>query len=252
MRVVDLWQVPTTLVAMVDSSIGGKNGINSQYAKNIIGTFYQPRKILVTPQFLKSLPESQLQEGMAELIKTLVLFDRAGFTKLEKAPIDLKKPDLKKLVPFIKTCMVAKGKIVVADEREATGLRSTLNFGHTVGHAIEKVSNHKVPHGQAVATGMVVESYLSYLLGKISEREVWRIRNILRQHGLGDHVDFPANMLYNVIKLDKKNQGGQICLPLMASIGKVAKNKGDWVFCFEEQEFKKLLTGSMMLSKKLN
>ena len=252
MRGVDLWQVPTTLLAMVDSSIGGKNGINSQYAKNIIGTFYQPRKILVTPQFLKSLPEGQLQEGMAELIKTLILFNRAGFEALEKTPIDLKKPNLKQLMLFVKMCLTAKGKVVMTDERETTGQRSVLNFGHTIGHAIEKASNHKISHGQAVATGMVVESYLSYLLGKMSQKEALRIRNMVLQYGFRDYINYTAEKLHGVIKLDKKNRGGKICLSLVASIGKVAKNKGDWVFYFEEQKFKKLLKSLIELTNEVS
>ncbi|NQV13600.1 MAG: 3-dehydroquinate synthase [Parcubacteria group bacterium] len=252
MRGVDLWQVPTTLLAMVDSSIGGKNGINSQYAKNIIGTFYQPQKVLVTPQFLQSLPESQLQEGMAELIKTLILFDRTAFTKLENNPINFKRPNLKKLTTLIKICAAAKGKVVSADEREITSLRSVLNFGHTVGHAIEKVSKHKITHGQAVAMGMLVESQMSYLLGKIKKSEVLRIRKILQQYGFQNSIDFPFKMLYNVIKLDKKNQGGEICLPLVATIGKVARNKGDWVFSFKESVFKQLLKDSIELTNRVN
>ena len=170
-RGVPYMHIPTTLLAQIDSSIGGKTAIDLKVAKNLVGAFYQPRLVIVDPGLLKSLPKRQLRSGLAEVIKYSVIKDRALFSYLEnnhKNIISLKKKD----VELIESrCIAIKARIVEKDEQEKKGMRTILNFGHTIGHAIESASGYsgRYSHGEAVAIGMVAASRMaSYSVGSSS------------------------------------------------------------------------------------
>jgi len=168
MRGIPFVQIPTTLVAQVDSSIGGKTGVDLPEGKNLIGTFYQPLWVAIDPEFLITLPDHILAQGMAEVIKTVWIGDADLVKFLEEQSQAIKSRKLSCLEEIVSRCAKIKARIVMADEMEG-GLRRVLNLGHTFGHAIEKVSNYSIPHGDAVAIGCVCAARLSVLLGKITD-----------------------------------------------------------------------------------
>ena len=170
LRGVALVQVPTTLLAMVDSAIGGKTGVNTRLAKNAVGTFWQPRAVLADTRYLESLPAEQLAGGWAEVVKYAMTLD-PGIAKLD---------DLEEV---IERCVQAKAGVVAADEREA-GPREVLNYGHTIGHAIEAVSGYTIPHGPAVAAGMRAAVRISAALGLCDRALVDLQDELLASHGL--------------------------------------------------------------------
>ncbi len=157
MRGVPFVQVPTTLLAMVDSSVGGKTGVNHPMGKNMIGAFYQPKKVLMDLDVLKTLPKEEFLSGMAEVIKYGVIWDAAFFEYLDKNREKILALDREALSHIIRRSCEIKAEVVSKDEREG-GLRAILNFGHTVGHAIETAENYTMRHGEAVAIGMVYAS----------------------------------------------------------------------------------------------
>jgi 3-dehydroquinate synthase len=165
LRGINVVQVPTTLLAMVDSSIGGKTGVNHPHGKNLIGAFHQPRLVLTDPEVLSTLPVREFRAGMAEVIKYAIIGDPELFDRLERAnSLKPSEIDSELLFTILTRSAQAKADIVSKDEHELTGLRATLNYGHTIGHAIEIVSNHHVNHGEAVALGMVAAGQLALKL----------------------------------------------------------------------------------------
>ena len=167
LRGIDFIQIPTTLLSMVDSSVGGKTGINNKYGKNLIGAFYQPEIVYIDPHFLSTLPQREFSAGMAEVIKMAVMFDKKFFEKLEKNELNIKE--------IIKRSVELKAYVVNRDEKEK-GIRSVLNYGHTFAHVIENLTNYKTYlHGEAVAIGMVMANELSKELGFLSKEEAQKI-----------------------------------------------------------------------------
>ena len=164
MRGIPFVQIPTTLLAMVDSSVGGKTGVNHAMGKNMIGAFYQPRKVLMDLEVLKSLPREEFLSGMAEVIKYGVISDAAFFEFLEQNREAVLNLDSEALAHIVQRSCEIKAEVVSKDEREG-GLRAILNFGHTVGHAIETAENYTMRHGEAVAIGMVYASRLAHRTG---------------------------------------------------------------------------------------
>jgi len=183
MRGVPFVQIPTTLVAQVDSSIGGKTGVDLPEGKNLIGTFYQPSWVAIDPEFLTTLPDHILAQGMAEVIKTAWIGDSDLVKFLEEEYQAIKSRNLDCLEKIVSRCAQIKARIVMADEMEG-GLRRVLNLGHTFGHAIEKVSNYSIPHGDAVAIGCVCASRLSILLGKITNDVSANMISLFSKYGL--------------------------------------------------------------------
>ena len=184
LRGVDYYQVPTTLLSMVDSSVGGKTGINLKAGKNLAGAFHQPRGVFNATGFLKLLPPREFAAGMAEVIKTALLGDRLLFEDLERAALTA--ADLR-LAWTVRVCCGIKAKLVEADERELakTGGRALLNLGHTFGHAIEQVTGYGAYlHGEAVAVGLCAAARLSRRLGLVGNPEVGRIESVLAAHAL--------------------------------------------------------------------
>ncbi len=221
MRGIPLVQVPTTLLAQVDSSIGGKVAVNHGRLKNRIGAFYQPRLVLADTSVLKTLPEIELNNGLAEVIKYGVIQDSAFFTFIEENLEKIKNTDGEVLEATVATSAHIKAEIVAQDERD-TGLRNILNFGHTVGHAVETVTDFTMPHGQAVAIGMVAEARISCLLGMLPQNEAARLRKLLVRAGLPVEVPhLSLEKLLNAMRYDKKNINERIRFILPRAIGEV-------------------------------
>lgn len=228
MRGISYIQVPTTLLAQVDSSVGGKTGVNHKLGKNMIGTFWQPGLVWVDVETLKTLPKRELLAGIAEVIKYGVIRDKELFNFIEANREKILNLDSNILTHIIKRSCEIKAEIVSKDEREA-GLRAILNFGHTIGHAIETVTEYKrFLHGEAVAVGMCVESRLSLMLGLINAEQVSRIESVIRAFGLPSEM--PAHMdingLLSSIQLDKKATAGELKFILPEKIGSVRIYKG--------------------------
>ncbi|RJO60598.1 MAG: 3-dehydroquinate synthase [Dehalococcoidia bacterium] len=221
MRGMPLIQIPTTLLAQVDSSIGGKTAVNHGKLKNQIGVFYQPAAVFSDTAVLKTLAASQLSNGLAEVIKSAVIGDRLLFGLLERRMTELKYLDEKTLETAILRAAAVKARIVSRDERDR-GLRNMLNFGHTVGHAIEAVTGFKVNHGTAVAVGMVTASRIACRMGLFPDRDLKRLMNIITAAGLP--ITMPELKIADVleaIKHDKKVSGGRTKFILPVRIGQV-------------------------------
>ncbi len=220
-RGIDFIQVPTTLLAQVDSSVGGKTGVNHSLGKNMIGAFYQPQAVLIDVSTLSTLPEREFSAGLAEVIKYGLINDKLFFTWLEQyiEAINSKQDDV--LIEMIAQCCQHKADIVVADEREA-GQRALLNLGHTFGHAIETLTNYQCfKHGEAVAIGIRMAAELSQILGYLTPDEVMRIRRLLGLAQLPDSLGYEldASEILNLMYLDKKVAKGQLRLVLMHEFG---------------------------------
>lgn len=219
-------QVPTTLLAQVDSSVGGKTGVDLPSGKNLVGAFYQPAWVLIDTHFLKTLPQREFLCGLAEVIKYGIIWDRDFFNYLErnlKQILSLKKAALETIIK--RSCEI-KAAIVSKDEKES-GLRSLLNFGHTLGHAIETLSGYsRIHHGEGVACGMTYASVLSYELGFCSHQDVERIKTLLSQCGLPTQWPRYSRAQYQkVMALDKKALGNEIRYVVTRGIGKAAPIK---------------------------
>jgi 3-dehydroquinate synthase len=223
MRGISYVQIPTTLLSQVDSSVGGKTGVNHPLGKNMIGTFYQPMLVWIDVQTLKSLPEREFLAGLAEVIKYGVIWDKDFFEFLRDQREAVLTQDEDILIEVIRRCCEIKAEVVSQDERES-GLRAILNFGHTIGHAIETVTNYrKYLHGEAVAIGMVAEALLSDKMSLLETEEAEMIKEVVASYGLptstGGSVE-PSQML-KAMSLDKKAKGGRIRIILPQRIGRV-------------------------------
>jgi len=213
LRGIKFIQIPTTLLAMVDSSVGGKTGINNKYGKNLIGSFYQPEAVYIDTYFLTTLEKREFSAGMAEIIKMAVMFDKEFFENIKNEKLTLEE--------MIKRAVELKAEVVNKDEKEK-GIRSVLNYGHTFGHVIENLTNYKTYlHGEAVAIGMVMANELSKELGFLSENEAKEIKEILKKYNLPtdfkikDKEDF-----FNHFFLDKKTMDNKIKFIIPQTIGK--------------------------------
>ena len=228
MRGIPFIQVPTTLLGMVDASIGGKTGIDCEYGKNLIGVIQQPEVILVCRQFLKSLPDLEIRNGIAEMVKHGIVADKIHFKKLEKLSKKPFKTVRKEIFDLAPASMMIKKKIIESDEKEA-GKRKMLNYGHTFGHAIEHVSKYKVPHGRAVAIGCVMAAQYASERGICMEGLVDRIENIFNQFGVDLAYKISEKKLWEAMTHDKKKQNGQLQLILPEKLGKVRYYTPEWL-----------------------
>jgi len=210
-RGIDFLSIPTTLLAMVDASVGGKTGINSVYGKNLIGLFYQPKAVFMDISFLKTLPKREFNAGMAELIKISVMLDSELFRSL------FGKNNLQDL---ISKAILLKAKIVQEDEKEANK-RMILNYGHTFGHIVENQTNYSTYlHGEAVSIGMVMANELAFLMGLISQKEKDDILFLLKKYALPTSYKIGnVQKFYNAFFLDKKASGERILFVLPNGIG---------------------------------
>jgi 3-dehydroquinate synthase len=217
-------QVPTTLLAQVDSSVGGKVGVNLAAGKNLVGAFYQPRLVLCDLDTRRTLPEREFRAGLAEVIKYGIIYDAPLFARLERDLSKLLKRDQAVLAPVIARCCEIKADVVGQDETEG-GLRAILNFGHTIGHGIENISGYgKYLHGEAIAIGQVAAAKISAELTGLPPADVRRMADLFHRAGLPVTIKLnPAQRkkLFAAMRLDKKVSGGEIKFVLARQIGKV-------------------------------
>jgi len=205
-------QVPTTLLAAVDSSVGGKTAVNLASGKNQVGCFYQPSLVLCDPDTLRTLPPEEYRNGCAEVIKYAVLRSAPFFSELRTAPVSAQ------VEHVIATCVSMKRDLVAADEFDR-GSRQLLNLGHSFGHAVEKCSDYAVPHGCGVAIGMAIIARAAAKRGICTEDTCAQIIALLRQYGLPTETDFTCDALTDVARSDKKIADGKLHLIVPERIG---------------------------------
>lgn len=220
MRGVDFINIPTTLLSEVDASVGGKTGFDFGEIKNLIGNFTQPQAVIIDVTTLQTLPKREFLSGFAEIIKHGLILDKDYFEKVtSKNPLAFSKEELVEIIA--RSCEI-KAAVVQNDEKES-GNRKLLNFGHTIGHAVEALSletDKPLLHGEAVSIGMVAEAMLAQELGLISASEVTVIQNVLKNAGLPITLpDFPIKTLITKMQSDKKNTGGKINFTLLKELG---------------------------------
>lgn len=220
-------QAPTTLLSQIDAGIGGKTAINLKEAKNILGTIYQPKAVFIDPSFIKTLPPDQFKEGIAEAIKYGVIKRKSLFYFLKDNYKEILSLNPQYLLKLIYVCVQIKAGIVKADEKETKGIRTLLNFGHTFAHAVETCLKYrKLPHGQAVALGMIYAALLSLLLDKCQPADVQEIKDIIKLYGLPDKIKFNYARLCRAMSYDKKFISGGVRMVLFKKIGGVQVAEG--------------------------
>jgi len=234
LRGIPLIQVPTTLLAQVDASVGGKTGINHPAGKNLIGAFYQPRLVLIDVDTLKTLPRREFVAGLAEVIKYGIILDPELFTLLEERLSAILHFDSSLLAQIVTVCCRLKARVVEEDETEG-GYRAILNFGHTLGHAVESATEYKeFLHGEAVAMGLIFAAHLSQQRGRCNKVTCERIRQLIKRVGLP--VEVPSRVkgehLALVMETDKKTTAGKVRFVCIEEIGKT---------CFEYLSAKEIV-----------
>lgn len=215
-------QVPTTLLAQIDSSIGGKTGIDLKYGKNLVGAFYQPRIVFVDTKVLATLNLRQMRNGLAEAIKYCIIKDAFLFGFLEKNYKLILKNDVKALTFMVKRCVAIKADVVAMDEKETRSIRTILNYGHTVGHAIEAAADFRYHHGEAVALGMRVAGRVSVMKGFLNTKEEQRINDLIKAVGLPEKMkNVKISKIMDLMRHDKKFVAGCNRFVLATGIGQV-------------------------------
>lgn len=221
MRGVDVVQVPTTLLAQVDASIGGKTGVDLKAGKNLIGTFYQPRAVLIDPDVLSTLPDREFRSGLYEILKAGVIGRPQVFNRFENEPSAILRRDADVIEDLIAESVALKAEVVSADETEA-GLRQVLNFGHTIGHALETETNYRgFLHGEAVAWGMIAASRIAAGIGKTSSSTATRIMQSVLGLGRLPKVQVRSTAILQRLQADKKTKDGVVHFILPRDIGQV-------------------------------
>lgn len=235
MRGIRFALIPTTLLAMADSGIGGKTGVDLNKAKNVLGTFYTPEIIVIDLNMLKTLPQKQFVIGLAEIVKHGVIASKPLFNYLEKNSSAILKRKPKCLKRIIKDSIRIKLKIVGHDERESIKItknrsRMLLNYGHTVGHALEQLSNFAISHGEAVSIGMVAENRIATGKNMLKEAEARRIASLLKKFGLPVQIpsEYSPAQIKKALSSDKKNIGGKLHFALPVKIGKAVIKQYDY------------------------
>ncbi len=213
LRGIDYIQIPTTLLAQVDASVGGKTGVDTAFGKNLVGAFHQPLAVITDPLTLKTLPKKYIKDGTGEVIKYGCISDADLFARLEAGTA------MENLSDVITRCVSSKKELVEIDSSDK-GRRMILNFGHTFGHALEKLHDFKdLPHGMAVGIGMVIAAKLGENIGISKAGTAGRIIDVLEQYGLPVSDDFTAEEIIAATKLDKKSDGEKLNLILLKDIG---------------------------------
>ncbi len=229
LRGIDFWQAPTTLLAMVDSSVGGKTGVNLKAGKNLVGAFHQPRAVFIGTGLLATLPPREFAAGMAEVIKYGMLGDAALFAQLEREPLTVTSPAL---AAVVRRCCEIKASVVESDERELAGEggRALLNLGHTFGHAIEQAAGYgSYLHGEAVAVGLAAAARLSARLGLAADGDaIARVERVLAAHALPARLReaLPLDALMAAMARDKKVRAGTLRFVVLNSLGEAATRPG--------------------------
>ncbi len=241
-RGIQFINIPTTLLSMCDASIGGKTGIDLMHFKNMVGTFTFPEQIFIYPKFLETLPFKELRSGFAEMLKHGLIADQAHWENL----VHINKLDTESVTPYIEASMNIKQNVVDQDFHEKN-IRKTLNFGHTIGHAIESLclsQGNPILHGEAVAAGMICEAHLSYLEGLLSEEDAKGIiENIQKYYPYLDISDFKDEDIFALLLNDKKNVDSKINFSLLSGIGSCV---------FDHQSSQKNIIESLNFYRNLN
>ena len=230
MRGIRYIQIPTTLLSMIDSSVGGKTAINSAHGKNLIGAFYQPSAVVMDVSLLKTLSKDQLINGLVEAIKIFLTCDAKYFQYALDNLDQILACNTEKMVEIIKCAVELKAEVVAKDEREQN-LRMILNFGHSVGHAVEKVSKFTIMHGYAVALGILVEAKVSFLLDILSGDNYLLIEKLMQKLDISTEMlqPFKIDEIIAAMYGDKKNKAGDIYMILLADIGQIKLSDGECV-----------------------
>src|SRR5690606_34863754 len=225
--------VPTSLLAMVDAAIGGKNGVNLGIYKNMLGAIRQPGFILISPEFLNSLPEEEWSNGFAEIIKYGCILDASLFDFLEEKNIEFFRKNPSETQKIIRVCTEWKTRIVQQDEHEH-GIRKLLNFGHTLGHALEK--KQELPHGAAISIGMVLAARISEKITGLHPEFSDRLERVLIRYRFPDRSEFLTHEVMQILKKDKKRSGEKIAFILLEKPGKAEIHALDWMVIEEALE----------------
>lgn len=225
MRGIDFVQIPTTLLSQSDSSVGGKTGIDFMDSKNILGAFHQPRLVYINVSTLRTLPEREFISGMGEVIKHGVIRDPEFYAFLKENSGQVRSLDTKMLIKMAKRNCEIKAEVVEQDEKE-NGLRAILNFGHTIGHAVESSFNFTKTHGECVGLGMAAAAYISRERGMISAQELDDIESVLKEYGfeIRAEIDDPSRV-YEFMQKDKKKTAGKLKFVLPLRIGEVMQTR---------------------------
>ena len=245
MRGIPVVQVPTTLVAMVDASIGGKTGVDTYLGKNLVGVFHFPAAVLIDPQVLATLPVRELRAGFAEIVKHGVIANDAYFREVASSVrnlLDKGGPESDRMLSVIVQSIEIKADIVSRDERE-DGLRKTLNFGHTIGHAVELVSGFSLLHGEAVAIGMALEGRLAERIGVAQAGTAEAIIEALRTAGLPTDLPrpFEKGAVLEAMRSDKKARSGKTMFALPLRIGAMAGADTGWTISVSDDQLREVL-----------
>jgi 3-dehydroquinate synthase len=236
-------QIPTTLLAMIDSSVGGKTGVDTAAGKNLVGAFHQPRLVAIDVQTLSTLPKNQIAAGMAEALKHGAIADRNYFGQLESAREEIFARKGQALSDAVSVSVRIKAQVVAEDEKEH-GRRATLNFGHTVGHAVEAASGYGLLHGEAISIGMAVEAAIGVKLGVTERTDAEKLKSTLQRFGLPTELptDLSYQRLEGLMRQDKKVRAGETRFALIAGIGKMARGaSGEWTIPVSSEVLKEML-----------
>lgn len=235
MRGIKFIQIPTTLLSMIDSSVGGKVAVNTSYGKNIIGAFWQPKTVLMDLSTLKTLPREHLINGFFEAVKIFLTFDKEFALFVNNNVKEILNLEADYLVPTIKKAIELKAHVVEVDEFEQS-LRMVLNYGHTVGHALEKITKYQLLHGYAIAYGMLVEAKIANILGYLSFEDFTFVKQILIKLEInGEYLArFDNNEVIMAMRGDKKNINQQIKLTLLNGVGSIYSLDDKFAFAVDE------------------
>lgn len=216
--------MPTSLLAAVDAGVGGKTGVNTKAGKNLVGTFHQPRAVLIDLDLLATLPPGEVDNGLAEMVKHAVIADGAHLDELEAAAAGLRRLDPAVLADPVRRSVEIKARVVAGDPTEED-LRQVLNCGHTIAHAVEAVSGYRIGHGRAVAAGLSVEAGIARITGLLDPGEVTRLRAALKNLGLpaAPPEDLEPEALLQATRTDKKGRRGRVRYALPEALGKMAR-----------------------------
>ena len=238
-------QIPTTLLAMIDSSVGGKTGVDTPAGKNLVGAYHQPRVVFADVDTLATLPRNQMVAGMAEALKHGAIADRAYFDRLLETREKIFARDPETLRALVARSVEIKAAVVAEDEREH-GKRAVLNFGHTVGHAVEAAAGYAVLHGEAVAIGMALEADLGVRLSITDPNDAKLLRTALERFGLPtEPPDVPAARLLDLMQNDKKTRDQVIRASLIKRIGEPARGpNGEWTVALDQDSISSVLSAS--------
>jgi 3-dehydroquinate synthase len=245
MRGVELVQIPTTVLAQVDASVGGKTAVNLGAGKNLLGTFHHPRAVLIDPEVLRTLPNREFRAGLYEALKCGIIGDLDLFLRFEQKRAQILKRDPVELEGLIAQSVKLKAEVVSADEREG-GLRRVLNLGHTIGHALEAETGYRsLLHGEAVAWGMIAATNIALAVGRTDSVTAGRIADAVLSLGRLPELKVSARKILARLQADKKTQGGVVHFVLPREIGKVeiAADVPDGVVIGAVEELRRLSHG---------